>query len=224
MKTKGFTLIELLIVVAIIAILAAIAVPNFLEAQLRSKVARVRSDMRTVSIALESYATDNAKYPAITGYGPNYLIKEGDGQSLCTRGGIFNCLLLSTPIAYLTTTRMPDPFVKSQAYDAVGDSQGADLKANGGNYSYTFNYINTVLYYQLNPKNFGPYDGRPKYYLLSLGPDCRKGPNPYNSATATLNDYLCKDYTKWDASHNYDVWNYDPSNGTVSGGDVIRHP
>ncbi len=52
---KVFTLIEILIVVAIIAILAAIAVPNFLEAQVRSKVSRTKSDMRSVATALESY-------------------------------------------------------------------------------------------------------------------------------------------------------------------------
>jgi type II secretion system protein G len=62
MKLKGFTLIELLIVVAIIAILAAIAVPNFLEAQTRSKVARVQNDMRNLATALESYRIDNNRY------------------------------------------------------------------------------------------------------------------------------------------------------------------
>ena len=55
---KAFTLIELLIVVAIIAILAAIAVPNFLEAQTRSKISRVRSDLRSLATALESYCVD----------------------------------------------------------------------------------------------------------------------------------------------------------------------
>ena len=60
---KGFTLIELLIVVAIIAILAAIAVPNFLEAQTRSKVSRVLSDMRTLATAIETYRVDNNAYP-----------------------------------------------------------------------------------------------------------------------------------------------------------------
>ncbi len=60
---KGFTLIELLIVVAIIAILAAIAVPNFLEAQVRSKVARVNTDLRTLALGVESYAVDNNSYP-----------------------------------------------------------------------------------------------------------------------------------------------------------------
>ena len=60
---RAFTLIELLIVVAIIAILAAIAVPNFLEAQTRAKVARVNSDQRAIAMALEAYFIDNDYYP-----------------------------------------------------------------------------------------------------------------------------------------------------------------
>src|SRR5512135_2812993 len=69
MKRKGFTLIELLIVVAIIAILAAIAVPNFLEAQVRSKVSRVRTDHRSMATAIEAYYVDNNSYPASTNTG-----------------------------------------------------------------------------------------------------------------------------------------------------------
>src|SRR5690242_3149963 len=61
---EGFTLIELLIVVAIIAILAAIAVPNFLEAQTRAKVSRVKNDQRALAVAIQSYQVDNNHYPA----------------------------------------------------------------------------------------------------------------------------------------------------------------
>ena len=59
----GFTLIELLIVVAIIGILAAIAVPNFLNAQVRAKIARVHSELRSLSTAIDSYQLDNNQHP-----------------------------------------------------------------------------------------------------------------------------------------------------------------
>ena len=60
---NAFTLIELLIVVAIIGILAAIAVPNFLNAQVRAKIAKVESEMKSIDTALESYRLDNNMYP-----------------------------------------------------------------------------------------------------------------------------------------------------------------
>ena len=60
---KAFTLIELLIVVAIIGILAAIAVPNFLSAQTRAKVSRSFADMRALKLACASYYIDNNKFP-----------------------------------------------------------------------------------------------------------------------------------------------------------------
>jgi type II secretion system protein G len=60
---RGFTLIELLIVVAIIAILAAILIPNFLRARAQSQVAASKGNMKNIATALESYFVDNSAYP-----------------------------------------------------------------------------------------------------------------------------------------------------------------
>ncbi len=68
-KQKGFTLIELLIVVAIIGIIAAIAIPNLLNAIDRGKQKRSMADMRSIGTAIESYAVDQNRYPVATTVG-----------------------------------------------------------------------------------------------------------------------------------------------------------
>ena len=60
---KGFTLIELMIVVAIIGILAAIAIPNFLSYQLKSKTAEAKTNLGGIKTALESYRAEQDIYP-----------------------------------------------------------------------------------------------------------------------------------------------------------------
>jgi prepilin-type N-terminal cleavage/methylation domain-containing protein len=57
----GFTLVEIMIVVAIIALLAAIAVPNFLRARKRSQATRILEDLRIIDSAVDQYAIENNK-------------------------------------------------------------------------------------------------------------------------------------------------------------------
>ena len=65
-NAKGFTLIELLIVVAIIGIIAAIAIPNLLNAIDRGKQKRTMADLRSIGTAIEEYSIDNNFYPVAT--------------------------------------------------------------------------------------------------------------------------------------------------------------
>ncbi len=103
-RHTGFTLIELLIVVAIIGILAAIAVPNFMNARIRATVAKVQADSKGLGEAYTMYRLDNSKWP------PHI-----DGDPAQHR-------FVTSPVAYFSTS-VYDPFQKGVAHAEVEELQ-----------------------------------------------------------------------------------------------------
>ena len=195
---RGFTLIELLIVVAILAILSAIAVPNFLEAQTRAKTSRARADHRTLATAIEAYRVDHNGYPSA----------ESNGTVKWLRW-------ISSPVAYIGRVDMDDPFTGPSAIKNSPDS----------NLSYS-----TYRYYGFNEQGFVNADtftgeiipvytppGTMKVYfyvLFSHGPDRvrSKGSN----GKTFLDEANLLHPTK------FIELIYDPTNGTVSNGEILR--
>ena len=99
---KGFTLIELLIVVAIIGIIAAIAIPNLLNAIDRGKQKRTMADLRSIGTAIESYAVDANFYPtAATAAALEAVVEPIYIKSMPTEDGWgYAMQVTSTTVAY----------------------------------------------------------------------------------------------------------------------------
>ena len=79
---KGFTLIELLIVVVIIGILAAIAIPKFAATKDKAKLASVKTDLRNIMTAEEAYFSDNATYATAADLNTAKLINFSTGNAV----------------------------------------------------------------------------------------------------------------------------------------------
>jgi prepilin-type N-terminal cleavage/methylation domain-containing protein len=197
---RAFTLIELLIVVAIIAILAAIAVPNFLEAQTRAKVSRVKTDMRSIATAFETYRLDNSGYPeyAVIITPPGTEVQD---PAVVHGQDYFECfsrvagLCITTPIAYLATIP-PDIF-------AVGRFAGPEPQV--WDISYKNSRQNSRIFSGdrasepwLGPNGEKLLKDWGEWRLSSGGPD------------GTRIDDIKKNLI------------YDTSNGTLSKGDIVR--
>ncbi|MEW6236492.1 MAG: prepilin-type N-terminal cleavage/methylation domain-containing protein [Candidatus Omnitrophota bacterium] len=203
-RRRAFTLIELLIVVAIIGVLAAIAVPNFINAQTRAKVAKVKSDFKAIYTAQEMYYLDNNNYAppfklqALTSplsyianvpqdvFPPRHILKTGGGQGEAYAAVTWYRYVYGTPVG-----------VKPVNYAGGNSGGGLRIALCADHYAY-----------------FEPFLLRGPAEAMAGQKDCSTqwlvksfGTNVNMSALCGNNGDDC-------------TFRYDPTNGLISIGDI----
>jgi prepilin-type N-terminal cleavage/methylation domain-containing protein len=205
----GFTLIELLIVVAIIAVLAAIAVPNFLLAQTRAKITAGFAGMRSIATALEAYRVDhNGALPGLgymaAGWADRYRFD----------------IPLTTPVPYMSSVPQ-DPFYRQAGMNGV---------SSGPNYYYAYMLIDHNIVHAIMQKPVGhvpgmwsPVDPNARWFDRSI----RDWVNyyyepPFHRWNHAQANFMIRGWGVLYNDGNYTYYNpYDPSNGTLSKGEIV---
>ncbi|MCA9412010.1 MAG: prepilin-type N-terminal cleavage/methylation domain-containing protein [Candidatus Omnitrophica bacterium] len=211
-KSSGFTLIELLIVIAIILILIAIALPNFLEAQIRAKVTKSQGEIRSLGIAIESFRIDhNEMLVDFWDEGDPTALERLRRWNFCSPTNLADeirnqrCILgnLTTPAAYITSIPT-DPFSGT-----ITDTSDRLTLALDGTYFYGDNESGIpgedhglggltkqrAWFFGLRPL------GEDEWALMGWGPDSR--------------------IEELDGNERFRGLPYSPTNGTRSRGDIV---
>jgi type II secretory pathway pseudopilin PulG len=173
-KPAQLRLIEVLIILAVIAVLSAIAVPNFLRNASHSPLSRVRADQRTVATALESFRVDHDAYPKATLHDTTRGVYRTSNTKTLSIGILPT--VLSTPVAYVSSV---DSF-----RDALHIGE-----------------VPPPLLYATDAE---------RYVIISVGPDA-----DYDTPVHMI-------FEEGFAILDSFKYTYDPTNGMVSDGDVLR--
>ncbi len=209
---NGFTLIELLIVIAIILILISIALPNFLEAQIRAKVSRTQSDLRAYEIAFESYNVDYKHYPwPMCCKNPNSRPGRNGWPDVNHCYQTVNLLEVTSPHKYIESMNRKDVF-------ATDEGESSNLWLNGGYYTYQ-PYMYGGWFLNNVSDDVAKRLQRDAWCLLAWGPSQH---HPTTSSGQTIPVH----FPDWGPSTRGGLgWGdvvYSPTNGSRSNGIIYR--
>lgn len=190
---RAFTLIELLIVVAIIGILAAIAVPNFLNAQMRAKLAQVESNMKALSTATMAYYTDYSVFPL--------------------HEHVYNSNGLTTPVAYIGS--IPIDVFQMESFDPYVQARLSQNKSTiHPEPFYTLNGGGAYGQPSLD-KNIPTWDNRGLSLIWRFATD----PALFQKARGQYPNG--RYFVSLGPSREHQPWTFNVSNGLHSSGDII---